>query len=41
VCQRCIVLDECRHLALHHLPPAGIWGGMTLAQRRQIIASAA
>ncbi|GAA4179102.1 WhiB family transcriptional regulator [Streptosporangium oxazolinicum] len=34
VCERCPVLEECRAYALRAAEPEGIWGGLTVRERR-------
>lgn len=37
VCASCPVQSDCRDLALRLREPHGIWGGLTEAERRQIL----
>ncbi|GAA2994034.1 WhiB family transcriptional regulator [Streptosporangium longisporum] len=34
VCERCPVLQECRAYAVRAAEPEGIWGGLTVRERR-------
>lgn len=34
VCERCPVLTECRAYAVRAAEPEGIWGGLTVRERR-------
>ncbi|MDP9846654.1 WhiB family redox-sensing transcriptional regulator [Streptosporangium lutulentum] len=34
VCERCPVLKECRAYAIREGEPEGIWGGLTVKERR-------
>ncbi|MFD5086455.1 WhiB family transcriptional regulator [Kitasatospora sp. NPDC058201] len=38
VCARCPVLLECREHALAQPEPYGVWGGLTAAERRVVLA---
>ncbi|HEX5567986.1 MAG TPA: WhiB family transcriptional regulator [Streptomyces sp.] len=38
VCARCPVLIECREHALLQPEPYGVWGGLTAAERRVVLA---
>ncbi|MFB7287924.1 MULTISPECIES: WhiB family transcriptional regulator [Streptomycetaceae] len=38
VCARCPVMLECREHALLQPEPYGVWGGMTAAERRVVLA---
>ncbi|MDK1476579.1 WhiB family transcriptional regulator [Streptomyces sp. 549] len=38
VCARCPVLVECREHALVQPEPYGVWGGLTAAERRVVLA---
>ncbi|PQM20346.1 WhiB family transcriptional regulator [Streptomyces xinghaiensis] len=38
VCARCPVLVECREHALLQPEPYGVWGGLTAAERRVVLA---
>ncbi|KRV47023.1 WhiB family transcriptional regulator [Wenjunlia vitaminophila] len=38
VCARCPVLLECREHALMQPEPYGVWGGLTAAERRVVLA---
>jgi WhiB family redox-sensing transcriptional regulator len=38
VCARCPVMVECREHALLQPEPYGVWGGMTAAERRVVLA---
>lgn len=38
VCARCPVLMECREHALLQPEPYGVWGGLTAAERRVVLA---
>ena len=38
VCARCPVLLECREHALSQPEPYGVWGGLTAAERRVVLA---
>nr|WP_232792649.1 WhiB family transcriptional regulator [Actinacidiphila yeochonensis] len=38
VCSRCPVMVECREHALLQPEPYGVWGGMTAAERRVVLA---
>ncbi|MCX2969111.1 MULTISPECIES: WhiB family transcriptional regulator [Streptomyces] len=38
VCARCPVLVECREHALTQPEPYGVWGGLTAAERRVVLA---
>lgn len=38
VCARCPVMVECREHALLMPEPYGVWGGLTAAERRVVIA---
>lgn len=38
VCSRCPVLLECREHALAQPEPYGVWGGLTAAERRVVLA---
>lgn len=38
VCARCPVLIECREHALVQPEPYGVWGGLTAAERRVVLA---
>lgn len=38
VCARCPVMLECREHALAQPEPYGVWGGMTAAERRVVLA---
>ncbi|GAA3008225.1 hypothetical protein GCM10020229_19970 [Kitasatospora albolonga] len=38
VCARCPVLLECREHALNQPEPYGVWGGLTAAERRVVLA---
>lgn len=38
VCARCPVMFECREHALVQPEPYGVWGGMTAAERRVVLA---
>jgi len=38
VCARCPVLIECREHALAQPEPYGVWGGLTAAERRVVLA---
>ncbi|MFJ4844187.1 MULTISPECIES: WhiB family transcriptional regulator [unclassified Streptomyces] len=38
VCARCPVMLECREHALMQPEPYGVWGGMTAAERRVVLA---
>jgi WhiB family redox-sensing transcriptional regulator len=41
ICSCCLVQAECRQWALDRRVADGIWGGLTLAQRRRLTAPAA
>lgn len=41
VCQSCAVVDECLQYAIQLRPEAGIFGGRTTRQRRQLLRSTA
>lgn len=36
VCRRCPVIEVCLALALEGSEPAGVWGGLTAAERRAL-----
>lgn len=36
VCERCRVLKECRSYAIQAGEPEGIWGGLTVRERRSL-----
>ena len=36
ICQRCPVLEQCRHHALAAREPYGVWGGLTEEERREL-----
>jgi WhiB family redox-sensing transcriptional regulator len=36
VCERCPVLKECRAYAIQEGEPEGIWGGLTVKERRSL-----
>jgi WhiB family transcriptional regulator, redox-sensing transcriptional regulator len=36
ICRRCPVQDHCAEFALKVVPPIGIWGGMTVPERRRL-----
>jgi WhiB family redox-sensing transcriptional regulator len=38
VCARCPVMIECREHALRQPEPYGVWGGLTAAERRVVLA---
>lgn len=38
VCARCPVMVECREHALLQPEPYGVWGGLTAAERRVVLA---
>lgn len=38
VCARCPVMLECREHALRQPEPYGVWGGLTAAERRVVLA---
>jgi WhiB family redox-sensing transcriptional regulator len=38
ICAQCVVLPECREFALRIREPHGIWGGLTEAERRGLLA---
>jgi WhiB family redox-sensing transcriptional regulator len=38
VCSRCPVMVECREHALMQPEPYGVWGGLTAAERRVVLA---
>ena len=40
VCARCPVLDQCRSHALSAREPYGVWGGLSEADREQILGGA-
>ena len=37
VCQACPVIEECRRHALSTQEPYGVWGGMTVDERRALL----
>ncbi|MER3521199.1 MAG: WhiB family transcriptional regulator [Acidimicrobiia bacterium] len=38
ICRTCPVIDDCREYALAIREPHGIWGGLTEAERKEILA---
>ena len=38
LCERCPVIEPCREHALAVREPYGVWGGLTEAERREILA---
>lgn len=41
LCARCPVIEQCREHALAVREPYGVWGGLTEAERRQILSHVA
>ena len=37
VCSRCPVIEDCRRLALDVQEPYGVWGGLSEAERDEIV----
>ncbi|MGO1584270.1 MAG: WhiB family transcriptional regulator, partial [Actinomycetaceae bacterium] len=36
LCEPCPLLAACRSYALEHHEPVGVWGGLTVTERRQV-----